>query len=138
MSQKGASAAKSGGRRKISPDTKLGAVRRVLAGERVVAIAEELGVKRKLIYAWKDRFEQYGEAGLQSRQGQRTDLVRPGTEPSSPRGELLSARKRIADLERKVGKQALELDFFAEALRRVRGAEQRSAHSSPNEPRKAD
>jgi len=32
------------------------------------------------------------------------------------RGELLAARKRIAELERKVGQQELELDFFGEAL----------------------
>jgi hypothetical protein len=43
-------------------------------------------------------------------------------EPQGARGELLAARKRIAELERKVGQQALELDFFGEALRRVEKA----------------
>jgi hypothetical protein len=35
------------------------------------------------------------------------------------RDELEAARQRIAELERKVGQQQLELDFFQQALRRV-------------------
>jgi hypothetical protein len=31
----------------------------------------------------------------------------------------VAARKRIVDLERKVGQQQLELDFFRQALRQV-------------------
>jgi hypothetical protein len=54
--------------------------------------------------------------------------------PTTKRGELLQARQRIADLERKVGRQQLEIDFFAEALRRVKAAreeeDQRSAQRS--------
>ena len=42
-------------------------------------------------------------------------------------GELLAARKRIAELERKVGQQELELDFFGEALRRIKVDGKRSA-----------
>jgi hypothetical protein len=45
----------------------------------------------------------------------------------SGRGELLAARKRIAELERKVGQQELELDFFGEALRRIKVGGKRSA-----------
>jgi hypothetical protein len=36
------------------------------------------------------------------------------------------ARKRISELERKVGQQQVELDFFQQALRRVGGARQPS------------
>jgi hypothetical protein len=43
------------------------------------------------------------------------------------RGELLAARRRIAELERKVGQQELELDFFGEALRRIKEDAKRSA-----------
>jgi hypothetical protein len=35
--------------------------------------------------------------------------------------------KRIAELERKVGQQELELDFFEEALRRIAKGGKRSA-----------
>jgi hypothetical protein len=38
-----------------------------------------------------------------------------------------SARARIAELERKVGQQQLELDFFQQALRQVGGARRPSA-----------
>jgi hypothetical protein len=51
----------------------------------------------------------------------------PGLEAQAGRGELLAARKRIAELERKVGQQELELDFFGEALRRIKVDGKRSA-----------
>ena len=50
-----------------------------------------------------------------------------GSETTAGRGELLAARKRIAELERKVGQQELELDFFGEALRRIKVDGKRSA-----------
>ena len=40
------------------------AVRRVQAGESVLAVAEELGIRRKRLYVWKDRYAEWGEAGL--------------------------------------------------------------------------
>jgi transposase-like protein len=36
-------------------ELKLAAVRRVLAGESVSAVAQELGIRRKRLYVWKDR-----------------------------------------------------------------------------------
>jgi transposase-like protein len=36
-------------------ELKLAAVRRVLAGEGVSAVAQELGIRRKRLYVWKDR-----------------------------------------------------------------------------------
>jgi transposase len=109
-------------RRKYSAELKLGAVKRALAGEPVVAIAEELGIRRKFIYSWKDCYLQLGEAGLARGAGRPlSTAAKPceAAEAQGARGELLAARKRIAELERKVGQQALELDFFGEALRRV-------------------
>jgi transposase len=50
-----------------------------------------------------------------------------GEEALAGRGELLAARRRIAELERKVGQQELELDFFGEALRRIKVGGKRSA-----------
>ena len=37
----------------------------------------------------------------------------------TPAAELEAARKRVAELERKVGQQQLDLDFFQRALRHV-------------------
>src|SRR6266567_5103004 len=107
-------------------ELKLAAVRRGRAGESVRAVAEELGIRRKRLYVWKDRYAELGEAGLARQRGGRPR--KEAQEAGSPsettvgRGELLAARKRIAELERKVGQQELELDFFGEALRRIKWA----------------
>ena len=112
-------------------ELKLSAVRRVLAGESVRAVAQELGIRRKRLYVWKDRYAEFGKAGLVHRRGGRPRKSSPaatrGSEASAGRGELLAARKRIAELERKVGQQELELDFFGEALRRIKVGGKRSA-----------
>jgi len=112
-------------------ELKLAAVRRVLAGESVSAVSQELGIRRKRLYVWKDRYGELGEAGLVHRRGGRPrkegSAVENGSEARAGRGELLAARKRIAELERKVGQQELELDFFGEALRRIRVGAKRSA-----------
>jgi transposase len=111
-------------------ELKLAAVRRVLAGESVSAVAQELGIRRKRLYVWKDRYAELGEAGLMHRRGGRPRKQAAavnGSEPLAGRGELLVARKRIAELERKVGQQELELDFFGEALRRIQAGGKRSA-----------
>jgi len=114
-----------------APELKLAAVRRVLAGERVSAVAQELGIRRKRLYVWKDRYAELGEAGLAKRRVGRprkvASEIEAGAETLSGRGELLAARKRIAELERKVGQQELELDFFGEALRRIKVDGKRSA-----------
>jgi transposase len=111
-------------------ELKLAAVRRVLTGESVSAVAQELGIRRKRLYVWKDRYAELGEAGLVHRRGGRPrkqTVAVQGLEAVAGRGELLSARKRIAELERKVGQQELELDFFDEALRRIGVGGKRSA-----------
>ena len=112
-------------------ELKLAAVRRVGAGESVRAVAEELGIRRKRLYVWKDRYAELGEAGLRRQRGgrPRKEALEAGSvsEANAGRGELLAARKRIAQLERKVGQQELELDFFGEALRRIKMDGKRSA-----------
>jgi transposase len=112
-------------------ELKLAAVRRVLAGESVREVAQELGIRRKRLYVWKDRYAALGEAGLAHSRGGRprkeASVAAHGSEATAGRGELLAARKRIAELERKVGQQELELDFFGAALRRIKAGAKRSA-----------
>ncbi len=107
--------------REYSAEFKLQAVQRALAGERIAEIADELGIPRKLIYTWKDRYAEHGEAGLAQPRGRprKPAEPQPQHEPTTNRGELLAARRRIAELERKVGQQELELDFFEQVLQRV-------------------
>ena len=103
---------------------KLTVVRRLVAGESVSATAKELGIRRKVLSEWKDRYRKLGEAGLRpvGRPKKVVPLGPPAAAVVGSRGELQTARERIGELERKVGQQELELDFFAAALRRIRAA----------------
>lgn len=115
---------------KFSPEFKEKAVKRVLSGESPGAVSEELGVLRKDLYLWKRRYRN-GEP-LTSRPG-----PRPKKRPANGT-ELQRAKKRIGELERKVGQQALELDFFAKALRCLESVAEPSneAHSTSASARK--
>ena len=104
------------GRRKFSREVKLAAVERLLAGESLAALARELGVVHKLLHHWRAKYLGGGAEALRSPgQHPRGSAVGPPREPA----DLLQARARIAELERKVGQQQLELDFFRTALRQV-------------------
>lgn len=125
------------GRRKFSREVKLAAVERMLAGESVAALAKELGVVDKLLYHWRRKYLGGGAAALRSPgQHPREPAVGPPREPA----DLVQARDRIAELERKVGQQQLELDFFRNALRQVREKRQPSdgpgANSSTRQSRR--
>jgi transposase len=121
--------------RVFSREFKVGAVRRMLAGESVTALACELKFSRKDLYIWRDRLLAGGPEALRGRGRPRkaaaADLaaneVVGQAPPATPAGELEAARRRIAELERKIGQQQVELDFFRQALRQVRGARQPNA-----------
>ena len=126
-------------KRLFSRDYKLAALRRMLAGENVSALARELGVRRKYLYQWRERFRAGGPLALRSR-GRPTkaevlamqagetapDIPEASMPQAAPPDALTTARRRIAELERKVGQQQVELDFFQRALRQVREVRQRS------------
>lgn len=111
--------------RVFSREFKLKVVRRMLAGENVSALARELKVLRKDLYVWRDRFRSGGPEALCGRgrppkaasaNAARTMTAKPAASPPD------AAAKRIAELERKIGQQQVELDFFRQALRQVEGA----------------
>jgi transposase len=114
--------------RVFSREFKLTVVRRMLAGENVSALARELKVLRKDLYAWRDRFRSGGPEALRGRGRPRKaeTAVRAASGKKAlcapPATELGAARTRIAELERKIGQQQVELDFFRQALRQVKGA----------------
>jgi transposase len=105
-----------GKRREFSREFKLTAVKRVLAGERVTALARELQVPSGRIYSWVHHYRQGGAEALRP-------ACRPhkgfGVLELEPGKDLATARRRIEELERKVGQQQVELDFFRQALRQV-------------------
>jgi transposase-like protein len=100
--------------------------RRMLNGESVSALHHELQIKRSVLYRWRDAYGKEGVAGLQRVGG------RPPGVPNPPRpaGEPgAAAARRIAELERKIGQQALDLDFFRRAFKRVNELRRKHAAS---------
>jgi transposase-like protein len=145
--------------RVFSREFKEAAVRRILAGEKVNALAVELELWPKLLYAWKESFERGGVEALLPPGRPPNSIARAPGPPRSKRSRrrgkpstsapeggaaeaaaVAQAQARIAELERKVGQQALELDFFARALRHVKASRPPSdgsgaAASSPSSRR---
>lgn len=102
--------------RTFSTEFKARGVSRMEAGEPIVTLAVELGVRRKLLYEWRAAYRQLGLAGLNRKRGRKPKNA--GEEPAAqPESELAQARARIAELERLVGRQQVDLDFFHRALR---------------------
>ena len=91
-------------RRKFTKEFKLAAVRRLEQGVSVAEAARALEVDANVLHRWRKEF----------RQG--AGNVFPGN------GKQRWSEGRIAELERKVGQQALEIDFLAGALGRVSDA----------------
>jgi len=118
--------------RSFSREFKLKVVRRMLAGENVSALARELKVLRKDLYVWRDRFRSGGPEALRGR-GRPPKAASARVVRSTTRKPTISspdaASKQIAELERKIGQQQVELDFFRQALRQVEGVRRRSAGS---------
>lgn len=83
------------------------AVRRMKLGDNVSKLARELGVDRTCLYLWKRKMEK--------RRYRRVAEQEPDWRDH--RIEELDAK--IARLERIIGGQSSELDFFESALRRV-------------------
>jgi len=75
------------------------AVERMNACDNIVALARELSVGRRLLYVWRDRFDE--------------------TDPPPQRTRELILRKQILKLKRLLANKTLEVDFFRRALQRV-------------------
>jgi len=89
----------------------------MLEGESVTALHHELQIKRSVLYRWRDAYRKEGVAGLQRAQGRPPGLPNPPRPTGEPGA---AAARRIAELERKIGQQALDLDFFRRAFKRVK------------------
>lgn len=112
--------------RKFSREFKLEAVRRILAGEQIKALSQELTVLRKDLYSWRKLFRAGGAEALRPlgrpRKGDGAVTARVRKRAREVAAGDTAAPERIAELERKIGQQQIELDFFRQALRRVREA----------------
>jgi transposase len=102
------------GRRRFSREFKIAAVRRVMEGEQVGAVARDLDIGFRVLWGWKRRVAEKGEEYLYG-------LGRPKQwqQPRKADAPEASQRRRMAELERLVGRQQMEIRFLARALRQV-------------------
>jgi len=91
-------------RRQFTQEFKLAAVRRLEQGVSVAEVARGLEVSPNVLHRWRREF----------RQGPGNAF--PGN------GKLRWSEGRVAELERKVGQQALEIDFLKGCLQRIEEA----------------
>ena len=110
--------------RVFSAAFKQAAIARVEAGEPVGAVARELGLARRVLYRWREAWRAEGAAGLNRKRGRKVGWRKwqpdasPEDEPRLENAAALRERaeRRIAELERLVGRQQADLDFFRRAL----------------------
>ena len=123
------------GMRTFSTEFKQAVVLRLEAGERIAAVADELKIRRKLLYEWRAAYRKLGASGLNRKRGRKPGGARasPDAAPATPAPltELARAQARIAELERKIGKQQMDLDFFREPVRLI-DARDRSSRATPS------
>jgi transposase-like protein len=89
------------------------AVERMKRCENIVALSEELGVSRRLLYRWRHQLDPVGG--------------RQEPPPESPRESTL--RKENHQLKRSLAEKVLEVDFFKGALQKVEARRQKSGES---------
>ncbi len=97
----------------FTPEFKLKAVKAVLSGEkRVVELCRELSVSDNTIHNWKKLYLEKGETAF-------TQSVSTAREPREPvsaeEQELRVLRQRVAELERFIGQQAVDLAILKKA-----------------------
>jgi transposase len=104
--------------KRYSAEFKLDAVSRMEHCTTITGLANELGIRRKFLYQWRDQLKAGGKAALEGRRGRP-----PGSQSKAVSQPTASAAEsRIAELARLLGRKQLELDFFKRAFEQVRGA----------------
>jgi transposase len=91
-------------RRKFTKEFKLAAVRRLETGASIAEVARACEVSPNVLHRWRREF-------------------RDGVERAFPgNGKSKAEQDRVAELERKIGQQTLEIDFLKRVLQRVEEA----------------
>ena len=118
-----------GSKRPLPTVEKVKLLRRLEAGEPAEALARAAGVSSRSIYNWRAAYSAFGVAGLNRKRGRKAGragmasssspdaFATPARPPDRPPDEAARAKARIAELERLVGRQQADIDFFREALR---------------------
>jgi len=107
-------------RRRFTKEFKLAAIERLEQGVSMGEVARALEVNPNVLQRWRREF----------RQGPGNAF--PGL------GQRRWAEGRVAELERKIGQQALEIDFLKGCLQRIEGQRMLQAlHGKPRSARKS-
>jgi transposase len=126
-------------RRSFTREFKLSALSRMAETDSIVGLARELGLERKLLYCWREQYQKGGSEALRrvGRPAHRQDGFSEASgnlsrwadadEPERPS----VPEQRVEALQRKIGEQQLELDFFRAALQQVRA--RRRGNGAPGE-----
>ena len=102
---------------------------RILNGESVLALSTEFKIKRSILYRWRDAYRSAGKDGFRKTRGRpRGSITQVKIKPG-----MTAADRRIAELERRIGRLSMENDFLARAFKRVKEA--RSKNSASGEAR---
>jgi transposase-like protein len=98
---------------------KLKAIKLAEGGEGVLPVARKLGMSRKLLHDWIKAWKEHGADGLNRKRGPKPGprRLKPLQADDGNRSALAQANARIGELERLVGRQQLDIDFFRKALR---------------------
>ena len=119
------------GARVFRMEFRIAVARRILNGESVSALSNELKIKRAVLYRWRDAYRKHGEAGLNRPKGRPPGAATRAF--SKANAGAVAADQKIAELERRLGRMALENDFLERAFKRVK--ETRSKYSALGEAR---
>ena len=114
-------------------EVKRAAVKRIAAGEAVSTVARAIGANRGRLYEWYHKYQEGGLEGVRRAGRPRKEEAlnaRARSWKDAP-DENAAMRRHIAELERKIGQQQVDLDFFRRALRRVE--EVRRAQAKPGD-----
>jgi transposase-like protein len=96
--------------RRFSREFKIAAVRRVMEGEQLCQVARDLELRYDMLWKWKKTVVEKGEDHLYD-VGRRKGQAGPTGNESKDR--------RIAELEKLIGRQQMEIRFLDRALRQV-------------------
>ena len=101
-------------RRKFTKEFKIAALRQLDVGVSIAAVARSCEINPSLLHRWRRDFQQSPEQAF------------PGL------GKKRADENRVAELERKIGQQALEIDFLKRCLQRIE--EQRMLQALTGKP----
>jgi transposase-like protein len=116
-------------RRRYSVEEKAAAVRRVAGGEAVSSVAHAEGIDRKLLYEWYHKYQEGGAEALRSVGRPRAQAALDARARARQAGgdEAAALRRQVAEQQRKIGEQEVDLDFFRRALRQLEEARRTTA-----------